>query len=378
MSDNRKKNKVMVAGHVCLDITPVFSSKNKVDALGDILAPGKLINVGTADIHTGGAVANTGLALKTLGADVTLAAKIGNDQFGQIVSRIFSSYGCEDGLIMTEGVDTSYSVVIAIPGIDRVFLHNPGANHSFCSADITEHMLEGISHFHIGYPPLMRGLYQNKGAELVAIMKKAKASGATTSLDMAAVDPGSESGQVDWEGVLVDTLPYVDFFVPSVEELGFMLSKELYSKWTERANGGDITQFINIEDEVSPLAERMLKMGVGGLLIKCGSKGMYYRTSDSESMKNLCAEYDLSPEQWLSKEGFVDSFYQPNVLSATGAGDTSIAAFLTSMMRGKKLSRCVELAAATGACCVASLDALSGLCPLEDLEARIEAGWIVK
>ena len=41
-------------------------------------------------------------------------------------------------------------------GVDRVFLHDPGANDTFCAGDITEEMLDGIDHFHFGYPPLMK------------------------------------------------------------------------------------------------------------------------------------------------------------------------------------------------------------------------------
>ena len=49
------KKKVIAAGHICLDITPVFPGK-KVDQLTDILSPGKLLNVNEADVHTGGSV----------------------------------------------------------------------------------------------------------------------------------------------------------------------------------------------------------------------------------------------------------------------------------------------------------------------------------
>lgn len=60
--------KVIAAGHICIDITPAFPAR-KVKAVGDILAPGKLIEVGAADAHTGGSVANTGLAMKIFGAE---------------------------------------------------------------------------------------------------------------------------------------------------------------------------------------------------------------------------------------------------------------------------------------------------------------------
>ena len=66
--------KVIVAGHICIDITPVFQGKS-VSNVGDILKPGKLIQMGKAEVSTGGAVANTGLGMKILGADVTLMGK---------------------------------------------------------------------------------------------------------------------------------------------------------------------------------------------------------------------------------------------------------------------------------------------------------------
>ena len=98
--------KIIAAGHICLDITPVFP-ENRTDAVGDLLRPGKLIQTEGADVHTGGSVANTGLAMKLLGADVTLMGKIGNDEFGGMVLNILSRYGAQDGMLVTEGESTS-------------------------------------------------------------------------------------------------------------------------------------------------------------------------------------------------------------------------------------------------------------------------------
>ena len=83
-----------------------------------------------SDVHTGGSVANTGLALKLLSNEVQLMGKIGRDAFGTMVKSVMTSYGV-DGLIEDAGSATSYSVVLALPGCDRIFLHDPGANDSF-------------------------------------------------------------------------------------------------------------------------------------------------------------------------------------------------------------------------------------------------------
>ena len=158
-------HKAVIAGHICIDITPSIP-KQPSDRIQDILSPGRLIKVNEADIHTGGAVANTGLAMKILGADVTLAGKIGDDAFGDMILSITDRYGASGGLIRSKGDSTSYSVVLAIPGIDRIFLHNPGENDTFSADDLPMEAINEAALFHFGYPPLMKRVYENDGAEL--------------------------------------------------------------------------------------------------------------------------------------------------------------------------------------------------------------------
>ncbi|GAA0792058.1 sugar kinase [Faecalicatena orotica] len=368
------KKKVIAAGHICLDITPVFPDK-KVSRLSEILSPGRLIQMGEADVHTGGAVANTGLAMKILGADVTLMGKIGTDAFGEMVCNILRQHDAEKGMILSDQESTSYSVILAVPGIDRIFLHNPGANHSFRASDIPQKALEEAALFHFGYPPLMKSMYEHDGEELVEIMKRAKAAGAATSLDMAAVDPDAEAGTADWEKILERVMPYVDFFVPSVEELCYMLDKKRYTEWQERAGGSDITEMLNIEKDIMPLGKQCMEFGAKALLIKCGAPGMYYKTADRRTLMNIGSRAGLDLNSWAGREGFEKSYVPERILSGTGAGDTSIAAFLTAMLEGYPLEKTLQLSAATGASCVAVYDALSGLKSFEELENKINAGW---
>ena len=134
--------KIISAGHICLDITPVFpagkqydslSSLLQYDSLSSLLVPGRLVQMEAADVHTGGSVANTGLALKLLGCDVTLMGKVGDDSFGMMIQSILSRYGA-GGLLVDPGSSTSYSVVLAVPGTvreqmipspDRIFRKRP-------------------------------------------------------------------------------------------------------------------------------------------------------------------------------------------------------------------------------------------------------------
>ena len=366
--------KAIVAGHICLDITPVFPSK-KVSRLTDILTPGALIHMGNADVHTGGAVANTGLAMKLLGADVALMGKIGKDAFGDMVCSILRTYDAQEGMLISEEESTSYSVVLAVPGIDRIFLHNPGANNSFRASDVPQEALSEAALFHFGYPPLMKSMYENDGRELTGLMQRAWECGAATSLDFAAIDPDSEAGKTNWKKILENVIPFVDFLVPSAEELCYMIDRETFVRWNERAAGGDITEILDIEEDVKPLAEKCMRLGAKVLLIKCGAKGIYYQTADKATLSRISPRVELDVDAWAERCGFEKSYVPEQILSGTGAGDTCIAAFLTAILKGYGPEETMHLAAATGACCVAAYDALSGLKSFEELNAKIQAGW---
>lgn len=359
---------VVVAGHICLDITPALSGLN-TGTLESLLRPGKLVRVGAADVHTGGCVANTGLALQLLGVPTRLIARVGADAFGALVQKLARASGADCALTRDAGSSTSYSVVLAPPNVDRVFLHHAGANERFSQSDVPDAMLEDVRLLHFGYPSLMPGICRNDGAELVALFSRAKKLGLMTSMDMAAVDPDSEAAKTDWSALLQAVLPQVDYFLPSAEELCFMLDRPLHAEWLARANGQDITAVLNIRTDVAPLAERLLKMGAKIVLVKCGTRGIYYRTAAA------LGSLPLPMAAWAGREGFQPAYRPQKVVSATGAGDTSIAAFLASMLEGLPPEACVRRAAAEGACCVEAYDALSGLLPFPQLDKRIADGW---
>lgn len=366
-----KNQTIAVAGHLCVDITPGFPHTKTADKVSQLLMPGKIINVGDASFSAGGAVANTGLALKKLGTPVILMGKIGRDAFGSIIKDTFRGYQADEYLICSEDESSSYTIVIAPPGVDRIFLHNPGCNDTFCMDDLDFDAIGQARHFHFGYPPLMRAMYIDGSQELVNIFTRVKEMGLTTSLDMAAVEDDSEAGQQDWLQIIKNLLPLVDFFVPSIEELGYMLDRDLYEDWLMRAGEKDVTTVLDVEKDIKPLAETLLDLGAKCVLIKCGAPGIYLRTAAPEVMKKIAPEFT----SWGDLEYFEKSFVPDRILSGTGAGDTSIAAFLKAALDGYPPKRCMQLAAATGASCITAYDALSGLKPFPELIRRIDGGW---
>ena len=55
-------------------------------------------------------------------------------------------------------------------------------------------------------------------------LKAVHEQGAAISVDMAMFEESTEAGTQDWNEVLKSVIPYIDFFVPSVEELCIMLT----------------------------------------------------------------------------------------------------------------------------------------------------------
>ena len=256
-----------------------------------------------------------------------------------------------------------------------MFLHHAGANERFTEADVPDGLLAGAGLLHFGYPPMMPLMYREGGAALARLFRRARARGLATSLDMAAVDPLSEAAGIDWRALLANVLPVTDFFLPSAEELCFMLDRPLHAEWLRRAGKRDVTAALDIRRDVAPLAERLTDMGAKVAVVKCGARGLYYRTADEAALRGV--PFPLAAGEWAHREGFQPAFRPERIVSATGAGDVSIAAFLASVLEGRAPEVCARRAAAAGACCAEACDALSGLPSLRALDRRIAAGWAV-
>ena len=362
--------KAVVAGHICLDLTPIMTLP-----LNGLFKPGKLITIGEAKVHPGGCVANTGLAMRIMGADVRLIAKTGADSFGTIIREILSDFGADAKLIIDRNSSTSYSIVLAPPNADRMFLHHPGANDTFIGEDISDNEIDDSALFHFGYPPVMRKMYECEGAALAALFARIKHAGIATSLDFSSIDPESEAGAVNWERVIAALIPDVDFFLPSFEELLFMLDRTRYDDLLAQAAGGDISELLDVNRDVKPLAIKLLSMGAKVVMIKCGRPGIYLRCASDQNLSEVGKKLCLNTAAWADKEIFEPSYHVDQVLSGVGAGDTSIAAFLAAVLKEESPENCLRLATAAGACCVQSYDAISGLKPLNELQKMIDSGW---
>jgi len=359
---------VVAAGHLCLDMFPRFETEIATGRIGDILRPGTLVNMGGMAFGTGGAVSNTGIAMKIFGCHVAFVAKVGDDPLARITREVIQKHGSTEGLSVSPGSDSSYSVILAPPNIDRIFLHCPGANDAFTSADINMKVVSKARLFHFGYPTLMRSMFADGGDELTRILKMARAAGLTVSLDTSLPDPTSPAGKADWRRIYEKALPHVDLFLPSIEETFYTLHPEEYLRRKEQAGGQELIDHIRPE-EFSRFAEEYLALGCRIAVIKAGHNGWYVKTSGRQRLQELGRARPADPAAWADRELWCPAFVVEKIASAAGSGDSSIAGFLTALLKGHSLEECLKLANAAGAMNLRALDTLSGLPSWGQLQA---------
>jgi len=352
---------IVVAGHICLDIIPDW----RIGSIKTII-PGHVLEMSGLKLSTGGAVANTGITLKKLGISTALLGKIGSDVLGKVILEILQKEdeALVENMIISKDEISSYTIVLNPPDTDRVFLHYPGPNHTFNANDIPYEKIKSSRIFHFGYPPLMQKFYENEGKELLKMFRRIKDMKIITSLDMAMPDPESPAGKVDWLKFFKNVLPLVDVFIPSVDELLYMLRPAKYYRISLKKEKLDITL-------LDQLAEQLIGYGTNVVAIKLGDQGLYLRTHQIEK-GNLPSI--INPSQWNYRQ-LLSPCFATEVKGTTGTGDATIAGFLAQLLDGGKPEESIALATAVGACCVEAVDATGGIRPLPEVISRINSGW---
>ena len=362
-------SEAVVAGHICLDVFPTLAGGHM------LFRPGQTIEAGPVIFSTGGPVSNTGLALHKLGVATRLMAKIGTDLFGQAIRQILESHGpgLSQEMILARGEASSYSIILSPPGADRMFIHAPGCNATFGADDVRSEALDTARLFHFGYPPLMQRMYANDGVELAAIFSRVKALGLTTSLDLSMPDPNSAAGRANWHAILRATLPYVDVFLPSAEEILFMLRRQAFDRFAAMSEHSRPLDSIE-PSLIAELGQELLDMGAKIVALKIGERGLYLRTASTMALTQLgrCQVADVAA--WSNRELWSPCF-ATRVVGTTGSGDATIAGFLLGLLRAMTPEAALSAACAVGACSVEAVDALSGVRSWSETEARLTAGW---
>jgi ribokinase len=255
--------------------------------------------VDTAALVLGGSGGITACGLARLGLRTSLVARVGADVFGDFVRAELTRRGVRTDALRSAGdTPTGLSVVLS-ERTDRAILTFPGTIPTVRAADVPDAALAAARHVHVSSFFLQPAL----AGEVAALFARARAGGATTSLD-TNWDPAGR-----WAGV-GDVLAYTDFFFPNAAELLAVTGRDPYDE-----SGTD--------DAAAEIAARGATV-----VLKLGARGA---------------------RAWWPGGGWCAAPGIPvTVLDTTGAGDSFNAGFIAAHLSGLDRPACVAYAAAAG------------------------------
>ena len=260
---------------------------------------GKLELVDSIGLYTGGCAVNSAIALAHLGMRPGIGTAVGRDGFGEFLLRRLREHGVElAGAKSVAGHQTSSTVVVVGPDGERSFLHKEGASGAITDSLFPDALLRRYRILHLSGFFLLPKL---DGAPARRLLARAKRLGLETSFD-SCWDPRRR-----WPLAKM-CLPFVDYWLPSMDEAG-----EIMSSRDHRA-----------------VAERGLAAGVRKLVVlKRGRRGCYALPRGGKPVA-------------------VPAF-RVKAVDATGAGDCFDGGFLAGILRGLPLRDALVLGNAAGA-----------------------------
>jgi len=276
---------------------------------------GRLVLADQMELHTGGCAVNTAIALSKLGLSAGVIGKVGQDGFGDFILRELKRYGLEvSGVKRTPEASTSATMVLVEPDGERRFIHYLGANAELVEEDLNWRLIEECQIVHIAGSLVMPGI---DGRPTADILRRTRERGVITALDTVWDAEGR------WLELIEPCLPYIDYFLPSLEEARMIASRHAPP---------EVAQFL-------------LDHGVGVVALKMGEEGCYLRSADEELQ---IPAYDVVG------------------IDTTGAGDAFVAGFLTGVVKEWDLQRTGYLANAVGALCITAMGATTGVRSFEE------------
>ena len=266
-----------------------------------------------------GTAAGTSVDLAKLGASVAAMGAVGEDAAGSFIIDTMRRYGIDTaGIHRKPGVQTSATMLPIRPNGERPALHVLGANAHLTEADVDLETIAAARHLHFGGTYLLASL---DGEPSGRILRAAKAAGVTVSLDLIAID------RPDLLQVLLPALPYLDFFMPGLDEARMICG---------------------LHDRREVIAF-FLDRGVKHTVFKMGAEG-----------SSIAFQDDAGEVQEVRLPAFATT-----VVDSTGCGDAYCAGFIVGLLRGWDLERCCRLGTAAAALVITGLGSDAGIVDLE-------------
>jgi sugar/nucleoside kinase (ribokinase family) len=309
---------VSVIGLYILDVLgrPVtrIPDRGNVDFIEEI----RLTVAGTA----GGTVVDTAkLGLKSLAVGA-----VGDDEKADWILLTLNKHGIDTSAMQRlKGVPTSATILNVRPNGDRPALHVRGASDHF---DVPPAMYDQVFDapiIHLGGTGLLKKL---DGAASVTLLREAKRRECTVTFDLIAAS-------AETFGNVGPLLPYIDYFMPSIEE-----AKDMSGQSTAE----DCAKFF-------------LGKGAACCVFTLGGDGAYYAHKDGTRLKSPA--YDIK------------------IVDTTGCGDAFDAGFITSLHHKMDTETALRFAQASAGLVATGLGSDAGIISFEDTLQKMKS-WKIK
>lgn len=263
-------------------------------------------------MNPAGTAAGAVMNAAKLGLKTATVACVGEDEKGDFVLDFYRRLGIDTSMVSrTRAAPTSATILVIRPNGDRPALHARGASDHLFVADRDFDAVCNARFLHHGGTGLLDAMDKGQSEKL---LRHAKSKGLVTSFDLIAPNANTAA-------LLKPLMPYVDYFMPSMEEAAFLSG---YS-------------------EPEDIAMHFMGQGAGACIFKWGAKGSFIATKD---------------------RSFRIPAYRVAVSDTTGCGDSYCGGFIAGLAMGWDLEKSCRLGSATSGLVATGLGSDAGVIDL--------------
>lgn len=310
-----KRPKILVVGSLMMDLTASTTRAPKsgetVIGLGFQTAPG-------------GKGANQAVQAARLGADVTMAGRVGDDAFGRALRDAVSAAGVDTAHISTDPAASSGVAQITLEvterGVENRITVCPGSNFTL-TADHLSFLREEIRAY-----DLVMMQFELPMAVIETVAQWAHDAGVAVMINPAPAAPISDR--------LLSCAAYI---APNEHEAAALTGRRI-----------DVSEGVRPED-IAGAVEALRSRGARRVIITLGENGSVL--GGAEGIRRI------------------DAVKAPQVVDSTAAGDSYIAAFCTGLTAGLSEEEAMTFAGYAAAVTVSRMGAMPSLPTLEEVQA---------
>ena len=266
-----------------------------------------------------------------MGHSCGIISGVGKDGFGECMLNRLKKDGVDVSKVLVDPDGSTACAFVAYDSEgDRRYLFHWDETPATKAVmpDVTEPSLKEAKYFHVMGCALTAKL--SYGWEIVKTARAMKAQGTKISFDpnVRTEHLTNPNKSKECFEIINAMLEITNLFAPGLDELKL------------------VTGIDDVEEAVKKCFENP---NLEILMLKMGSKGSRIYTRDGQVVGQ--------------------GLYKVESVDPTGAGDTSLGAFLCALLEGKDMKECAEIAAAAGALNVAAFGPMEGKISPENVQA---------